>query len=121
MKIIIWVVCVFLNGLLTTIINANGIVLGAMPTVFLLGITILLARTLCIEWDSHKKRKATEQNLPNEDHQPINAPNTVVIDPLDEQQFPDGSGWKCSCGRIHPKFETSCICGKSKFDNTTQL
>lgn len=28
-------------------------------------------------------------------------------------------GWQCSCGRAHPKYETSCICGKSKFDNIT--
>lgn len=23
-------------------------------------------------------------------------------------------GWQCSCGRVHPKYESSCICGKSK-------
>lgn len=28
-------------------------------------------------------------------------------------------GWQCSCGRTHPKYETSCVCGKSKFDNIT--
>lgn len=27
------------------------------------------------------------------------------------------SQWLCSCGRVHPKYETSCVCGKSKFDN----
>ena len=26
-------------------------------------------------------------------------------------------GWQCSCGRCHPKYENSCICGKSKTDN----
>lgn len=26
-------------------------------------------------------------------------------------------GWQCSCGRFHPKYESSCICGKSKTDN----
>ena len=26
------------------------------------------------------------------------------------------SGWKCSCGRAHPQYESSCVCGKSKFD-----
>ena len=26
------------------------------------------------------------------------------------------TGWQCSCGRIHPTYETSCVCGKSKFD-----
>lgn len=26
------------------------------------------------------------------------------------------SGWRCSCGRVRAKYESSCICGKSKFD-----
>ena len=25
-------------------------------------------------------------------------------------------GWRCSCGRVRAKYESSCICGKSKFD-----
>ena len=29
----------------------------------------------------------------------------------------NASKWQCSCGRFHPKYETSCICGKSKTDN----
>lgn len=27
------------------------------------------------------------------------------------------TGWRCSCGRPHPRYETSCVCGKSKFDS----
>ena len=30
------------------------------------------------------------------------------------------SGWQCSCGRNHPQYETSCICGKSKRDIIAQ-
>ena len=28
----------------------------------------------------------------------------------------NSSGWRCSCGRVRAKYESSCICGKSKFD-----
>lgn len=34
--------------------------------------------------------------------------------------FSFSSGWLCSCGKTHPSYETSCACGKSKFDNTNQ-
>lgn len=27
-------------------------------------------------------------------------------------------GWQCSCGRVHPKYESSCVCGKSKTEIT---
>ena len=30
------------------------------------------------------------------------------------------SGWRCVCGRPHARYEASCICGKSKFDNMNQ-
>lgn len=29
-------------------------------------------------------------------------------------------GWRCVCGRPHPRYESSCVCGKSKFDNMNQ-
>lgn len=30
--------------------------------------------------------------------------------------MPEG-GWKCECGRVHQKYETSCICGKTKIES----
>lgn len=57
MKILIWVLCIFASSFITTLLKANGINLGAIPT-FLLWIgTFFLARTLCKEWDDHKRRK----------------------------------------------------------------
>jgi len=35
-------------------------------------------------------------------------------------ELPEG-GWRCSCGRGHPKYETSCICGKTKTDNLNKI
>lgn len=31
-------------------------------------------------------------------------------------QIPPEGGWKCSCGRVHAKYVSSCPCGKSKSD-----
>ena len=30
------------------------------------------------------------------------------------------AGWQCACGRIHPAYETACVCGRSKFDAAEQ-
>ncbi|MBO5891838.1 MAG: zinc ribbon domain-containing protein [Oscillospiraceae bacterium] len=38
----------------------------------------------------------------------------INTDPVPE------SGWRCVCGRPHPRYESSCVCGKSKFDNINQ-
>ena len=57
MKVLIWVICIFVNALITTIIKGSGVILGAIPTVILYGVTIWLARTLCKKWDEHKAAK----------------------------------------------------------------
>lgn len=31
----------------------------------------------------------------------------------DHEDVPQG-GWRCHCGRAHPGYESSCVCGKSK-------
>lgn len=30
------------------------------------------------------------------------------------------TGWQCGCGRVHPAYETACVCGKSKFGTAEQ-
>ena len=40
--------------------------------------------------------------------------------PAERPSPPTVSGWQCSCGRVHPQYETSCICGKAKRDNIAQ-
>ena len=56
MKILIWVLCILANAVITTIFKANGILLGAMPTMILCGTMFWLASTLCRKWDEHKWR-----------------------------------------------------------------
>ena len=48
----------------------------------------------------------------------------IVEKKSDQQELPQVnypaaniSGWQCSCGRVHPKYESSCVCGKSKYDS----
>ena len=56
MKVLIWILCIFANTLITTILKESGILLGAIPTMILFGAMLWLARTLCKKWDEHKER-----------------------------------------------------------------
>lgn len=56
MKVLIWILCIFANALITTILKESGILLGAIPTMILFGAMLWLARTLCKKWDEHKER-----------------------------------------------------------------
>ncbi len=58
MKVLIWILCLFANGLITTILKEGGIWLGAIPTAILFSITIWMANALCKKWDNYKKMKA---------------------------------------------------------------
>ncbi len=63
MKVLIWVLCIFVNAIITTIIKGNGVILGAIPTVILYSVTIGLAPILCKMWDKRKSAKATIQTV----------------------------------------------------------
>ena len=60
MKVLIWVVCFFVNALVTTIVKDSGVILGAIPTVILYGVTIWLARNLCKKWDERQAAKTLD-------------------------------------------------------------
>ena len=51
MKVLIWILCIFANALITTLLKEADVGLGAIPTIALFGATIWLARTLCKKWD----------------------------------------------------------------------
>ncbi len=46
MKVIIWVVCVFVYALIQTLLTESGIILGGIPTAILFGTMMYVARTL---------------------------------------------------------------------------
>lgn len=57
MKVLIWLLCGLVGTSITTLLNTNGIYLGGLPTVALWGVLFFLTKTLCKEWDDHKRRK----------------------------------------------------------------
>lgn len=76
---------------------------------FLISPLITMIITLCVknlneeyrpEQPTSTTQSTSHQSAPPANPYPANTP-----------------GWQCSCGRIHPKYESSCICGKSKTDN----
>lgn len=107
MKVLIWFLCIFANALVTTLIRESGVILGGIPAAVLFGATFWLARTLCKKWDEHKAAKAERKKL--SDGEVGNGNN-----------LPANSGWQCSCGRVHPSYETSCVCGKSKLEHKSE-
>lgn len=42
--------------------------------------------------------------------------NDSIEDLIDSTRQPPAGEWKCSCGKIHPKYVSSCTCGKSRND-----
>lgn len=112
MKVLIWIGCFIVATILNTLLGyATGIKVGYL--LFYLAV-YFVAKKLCSMWDEHKENKAAEKNAP------IQKPQVgfgYQGDTANNANISTASGWQCSCGRVHPKYETSCICGKSKFDN----
>lgn len=115
MKVLIWFLCIFANALITTLIKEAGVILGGIPTALMFAATLWLARTLCKKWDEHKGNKSIEENGSVQGEQSAPNVNREAVHHNNSATYIDG--WQCSCGRTHPRYETSCICGKSKFDN----
>lgn len=116
MKFLIWFLCIMANVIITMIINDAGIILGGIPSALMFAVTFWLARTLCQKWEAHKEYGELEKEILNTDPQSV-----VQKDERLEQQRTytaqvSNSQWQCSCGRVRAKYESSCICGKSKFD-----
>lgn len=40
-----------------------------------------------------------------------------VMPPQHGAQPPADATWRCKCGRTHPKYVSSCVCGGSRSDN----
>lgn len=56
MKVLIWILCIFANALIITLLKESGIRLGGIPTMILFSAMLWLAGTLCKKWDKHKGR-----------------------------------------------------------------
>lgn len=51
MKILIWIGCAFIFGLINATCIAVGISLGGIPTVLIAAALFFLAKLLCKKWD----------------------------------------------------------------------
>ena len=58
------------------------------------------------------------KNLNKEQHdeRPADTSKKPAAAPA-EPHLSNTPGWQCSCGRSHPRYESSCVCGRSKTDN----
>ena len=57
MKVLIWFLCILVYSLFVNFLKLGGVNLGGIPTVIFVGLTLLIARALCKEWDEHVKEK----------------------------------------------------------------
>ncbi len=62
MKVLIWFLCILVYSLFVNFLKLGGVNLGGIPTVIFVGLTLLIARALCKEWDEHVKEKKTKEN-----------------------------------------------------------
>ncbi len=98
MKVLIWVGCFLAATILNTLLGfVTGIKIGYL--LFYLGV-YFAAKKLCEMWDEHLENKKRKNEV---------AP-----------ELPRPAGWQCVCGKDHAAYETSCVCGKSKFDVMAQ-
>jgi len=101
MKVLIWIGCFIVATILNVIL---GEVTGLKVGYFLFYLAVFsVAKKLCGKWDEYKEKK-TEKEIAK-----------ITAD------IPSVSTWKCSCGKIHREYETSCVCGKTKAENTSCL
>ena len=63
MKILIWLAFLFLNGMITALLNADGILLGFIPTALLFSATIWGAKSVCKLWDESKENRRTRKEV----------------------------------------------------------
>lgn len=76
---------------------------------FLISPLITMIITLCV-------KNLNEEYRPEQLTSTTQSTNRQAAPPANSYSA-NTPGWQCSCGRFHPKYESSCICGKSKTDN----
>lgn len=114
MKVLIWFGCYFVATIFNTILGyATGFRIGYLVFYLVVG---FVAKKLCNLWDEHKAYKEIKKRLAAQGHPYANGygyqgqySGSTYPSPM--------AGWRCACGRFHPKYESSCVCGKSKFNN----
>lgn len=104
MKVLIWI--------LTTVVFVSLNTLLGVATGFKLGYLLILipiwyiAKKLCGKWDEHTRKKVFLR-MQGESSRTMSQQQTAM---------PGSAQWQCSCGKLHYRYESACICGKSRID-----
>ncbi len=78
---------------------------------FLISPLITMTIAMCV-------KNLNEEYRPEKPADAAQSANRQAVPPANP--YPANTpGWQCSCGRFHPKYESSCVCGKSKIANMT--
>lgn len=79
--------------------------------IYLLFVTILMVNMSVLKINTLRETPVFPPVIENDNGFDYDTIMSIHIDPATV------SKWQCHCGIVHPKYETSCICGKSKFDS----
>ena len=113
-KVLGWIIFAleFLNRVVSSIVVMQSLYLGDLVSlVYLLFVVILMLYTSVLKMNT--MRAGSTPDVENKYYSKQKTEHSFESIPV-----PD-AGWRCSCGRPHPRYETSCICGKSKFESIT--
>ncbi len=89
MKVLIWIGCLFADGLVITLFGYAGILLGALPMMLLFSATYWFAETLCCKWELHTIRKeASLQSIEPFDVVSRQIPLSVLYECEDHRRMP---------------------------------
>lgn len=113
-KVLGWIIFAleFLYRVVSSIVVTQSLYLGDLVSlVYLLFVVVLMLYTSVFKMNTLRDDPTlvTESNYYSEQTTAQSFESTPVPD----------AGWRCSCGIPHPRYETSCICGKSKFESRT--
>ena len=79
MKILIWIGCALVYGIVITLLNLAGLELGGLPVVVFCALIFWLARTLCRIWDRKPHNRTMSAKMILDALKKYNAPWPIVI------------------------------------------
>ena len=111
MKFLIWFACVFVCALIRVFLEYAGIILGAIPTGLLVGLTVWIAQWLCKRWDLHRaaKEQSRSESAVEESTEGITVEHTTMPAPKKQRYC------KFCGGAIDIETKKCEKCGKQYF------
>lgn len=91
---------------------AGGIFIAYVTALLLYGFGELIDKTCDIERHTWAAVKGNPENQLIKNS--LTSASTVQTQSSNIFRTPKANEWKCTCGKIHQPYESSCICGKTK-------